>query len=58
MKQLSYMYIVDIGIIHQLDKYKVTYKLSNLKSFRELSKVKYVLLNHICKVREKVIRHF
>jgi len=30
--------------------------LSDVKSFRELSKVKYVLLNRICKIREKVIR--
>ena len=27
-----------------------------MRSFRELSKGKYVLLNHICKIREKVIR--
>lgn len=44
--------------IRQLDKREVTYKLSNLKSFRELSRVKYILLDHICKLREKVIRQF
>jgi hypothetical protein len=42
-------------IIHQLHKHEVTYKLSNLRSFRELSKVKYVLLNHICKIRGKLL---
>jgi len=42
--------------IHQLDKYEVTCKLSDVRSFRELSKGKYVLLNRVCKIREKVIR--
>ena len=36
--------------------YEVTCKLSDVRSFRELSKGKYVLLNYICKIREKVIR--
>jgi len=42
--------------IHQLDKYEVTCKLSDVRSCRELSKVKNVLLDRICKIREEVIR--